>query len=137
MAKATGVKHKDKDDLPKAKFSRENFKKSLRLFKYLGESKWIFILGMFFVLGTAVVGLFFPLIAGKMFGYFGQNNLTPEKFKDSVSGTGFELLILLLVQGAVSFGRVYTFSIVTENILKGIRTEAFNKLVQMPMSFFS
>lgn len=137
MAKATGVKHKDKDDLPKAKFSRENFKKSLRLFKYLGESKWIFILGMFFVLGTAIVGLFFPLIAGKMFGYFGQSNLTPEKFKDSVSGTGFELLILLLVQGAVSFGRVYTFSIVTENILKGIRTEAFNKLVQMPMSFFS
>ena len=47
------------------------------------------------------------------------------------------LLILLVIQGVVSFGRVYTFSIVTENILKGLRTDTFNKLVQMPMGFFS
>lgn len=137
MAKATGVKHKSKDDLPKAKLSKENFKKSFRLFSYLGKSKWIFVLGMFFVLATAIVGLYFPLMAGKMFGFFGQSNMTPEVFKSTVSGTGLELLILLVVQGLVSFGRVYTFSIVTENILKGLRAETFNKLVQMPMSFFS
>jgi ABC-type multidrug transport system fused ATPase/permease subunit len=137
MAKATGVKHKSKDELPKAKLSKENFKKSFRLFNYLGKSKWIFVLGMFFVLATAIVGLYFPLMAGKMFGFFGQSNMTPEVFKNTVSGTGLELLILLVVQGLVSFGRVYTFSIVTENILKGLRTETFNKLVQMPMSFFS
>ena len=137
MAKATGVKHKSKDELPKAKLSKENFKKSFRLFSYLGKSKWIFVLGMFFVLATAVVGLYFPLMAGKMFGFFGQSNMTPEAFKSTVSGTGIELLFLLVAQGLVSFGRVYTFSIVTENILKGLRTETFNKLIQMPMSFFS
>ena len=130
-------KEKAKEELPKAKFSKKNIKKSLRLFKYLGKTKGIFILGMFFVLATAIVGLYFPLMAGKMFGFFGQTGMTPEVFKDSVSGTGMELLILLVVQGFVSFGRVYTFSIVTENILKGLRTETFNKLVQMPMSFFS
>jgi ABC-type multidrug transport system fused ATPase/permease subunit len=137
MAKSTGTKHINKDDIPKAKLSKENFKKSFRLFSYLGKSKWIFVLGMFFVLATAIVGLYFPLMAGKMFGFFGQNNMTPEAFKNTVSGTGLELLVLLVVQGLVSFGRVYTFSIVTENILKGLRTETFNKLVQMPMSFFS
>lgn len=137
MAKGKGVKHQSKDDIPKAKLSIENFKKSFRLFKYLGKSKWIFVLGMFFVLGTAIVGLYFPLMAGKMFGFFGQSDLTPKAFKDSVSGTGRGLLILLIIQGLVSFGRVYTFSIVTENILKGLRAETFNKLVQMPMGFFS
>lgn len=137
MAKATGVKHKSKDDIPKAKFSRENFKKSFRLFKYLGKSKWLFGLGMFFVAGTAAVGLYFPIVAGKMFGYMGQLGMSSDLFKDSVSGTGTELLILLVIQGLISFGRVYTFSIVTENILKGLRTDTFNKLVQMPMSFFS
>lgn len=137
MAKGTAVKHKSKDDIPKAKLSKENFKKSFRLFKYLGKSKWLFTVGMFFVAGTAVVGLYFPIMAGKMFGYLGQTNMAPDLFKDAVSGTGIELLILLVIQGLVSFGRVYTFSIVTENILKGLRSDIFNKLVRMPMSFFS
>ena len=137
MAKATRVKHKDQDDIPKAKFSSANFKKSFRLFKYLGKSKWIFALGMVFVAGTAAVGLYFPVAAGKMFGYLGQTGMATVTFKNMVSGTGIELFILLVVQGMVSFGRVFTFSIVTENILKGLRTDTFNKLVQMPMSFFS
>ncbi|MCZ8286553.1 MAG: hypothetical protein O9353_13970 [Bacteroidia bacterium] len=72
---AKGVKHKAKDDIPKARLSRENFKKSFRLLKYLGKSKWIFVLGMLFVLGTAIVGLYFPIMAGKMFGYLGQTGM--------------------------------------------------------------
>jgi len=75
--------------------------------------------------------------AGKMFGYLGNTGMDTSAFSSMVSGTGIELLILLVIQGVVSFGRVYTFSIVTENILKGLRTDTFNKLVQMPMSFFS
>ncbi|MCF8423799.1 MAG: ABC transporter ATP-binding protein/permease [Bacteroidia bacterium] len=131
------VTHKSKDDIPKAKLSSENFKKSFRLFKYLGKSKWLFILGMFFIAGTASVGLYFPVAAGKMFGYLGNTGMDTSAFSSMVTGTGVELLILLVIQGFVSFGRVYTFSIVTENILKGLRTDTFNKLVQMPMSFFS
>lgn len=130
-------KDKSNEDLPKAKLSKVNFKKSFRLFKYIGNSKWVFGLGMFFVVATAVVGLYFPIMAGKMFGYLGQTNMAADIFKNSVSGTGFELMILLVIQGLVSFGRVYTFSIVTENILKGLRTDTFSKLVQLPMSFFS
>ena len=130
-------KDKAKDEIPKAKFSKANFKKSFRLFNYLGKSKWVFIIGMLFVVTTAIVGLYFPIMAGKMFGYLGQTGMASNIFKDSVSGTGFELFVLLIIQGVVSFGRVYTFSIVTENILKGLRTDTFNKLVQMPMSFYS
>ena len=130
-------KEKDKEDLPKAKLSLQNFKKSFRLFQYLGKSKWIFILGMFFVTGTAAVGLYFPIVAGKMFGYLGQTSMDSGVFSNMVTGTGFDLFILLVLQGAVSFGRVYTFSIVTENILKGLRADTFKKLVRMPMSFYS
>ena len=134
---AKGVKHKAKDDIPKAKFSKENFKKSFRLLKYLGKSKWIFFVGMCFILATAIVGLYFPIMAGKMFGYLGQTSMATNLFKDSVKGTGLELFILLIIQGIVSFGRVFTFSLVTENILKGLRKDTFSKLVQLPMSFFS
>ncbi len=137
MAKRRNGLSKDTEDIPKAKLSKANFKKSFRLFRYLGTSKWLFVLGMLFIAGTAAVGLYFPVAAGKMFGYLGSTGMNAEQFSHLVSGTGLELLILLVVQGLVSFGRVYTFSIVTENILKGLRTDTFSKLVQMPMTFFS
>lgn len=130
-------KEKAKDELPKAKFTKENFKKSFRLFKYLDKNKWLFVFGLLFLAGTAGIGLYFPVIAGKLFGFLGQTNLPKEQFEPMIIDTGLQLLVLLLIQGFFSFGRVYVFSLVTENILKGLRKDTFSKLVQMPMSFFS
>ncbi len=130
-------KEKATDELPKAKFSKENFKKSFRLFKYIQHNKWLFVFGLVFLAGTAAVGLYFPVIAGKMFGYLGQTNQPKDVFEKIVVTTGLQLVGLLVIQGIFSFGRVYVFSVVTENILKGLRTETFNKLIKMPMSFYS
>ncbi|HQW45900.1 MAG TPA: ABC transporter transmembrane domain-containing protein, partial [Chitinophagaceae bacterium] len=47
------------------------------------------------------------------------------------------LLLILLVQGFFSFGRVYMFTQVTENLLSGLRRDAFSKIIQKPMLFFS
>ncbi len=124
-------------DIPKAKLSAQNLKKSLRLFGYLGRNKWRFIFGMFFLFGTAIVGLFFPLISGKMFGYFGDTGKSAEQMQTELYYIGKILLIILVVQGFFSFGRVYFFAHVTENILKGLRKDTFSKLIQMPMEFFS
>ncbi len=128
---------KRKDELPKAKLNKENFVRSLRLFKYIGENKWKFLLGMFFLLGTAAVGLIFPLVSGKMFGFFGETGKSPEIIKAELLETGKLLLIILVIQGSFSFGRVLTFAQVTENMLKNLRLDTFKRLVQMPMEFFS
>jgi len=130
-------RNKSTEDLPKAKFTRANFKKSFRLFKYVAKSKGLFVLGLIFLLGTSLVGLYFPVVAGKMFGFFGANNIPVETLKTDLQKTGLMLLILLAVQGLVSFGRVFTFSLITERILKGLRVDIFSKLVRMPMSFYS
>lgn len=131
------IKKSEKDDLPKAKLSIANLKKSLRLFKYLGPNKWKFVLGMFFLFGTAAVGLYFPLISGKMFGYFGQTGKSTEQMQSELIGIGQLLLLILVVQGVFSFGRVYFFAQVTESILKGLRNDSFKRIIQMPMEFFS
>jgi ABC-type multidrug transport system fused ATPase/permease subunit len=128
---------KDKKELPKAKLSAENFRKSFKLFHYLGRNKWKFGLGMFFLAASAGVGLYFPMISGKMFGIFGENGISVEALDEKLRSTGFILLIVLGAQGVFSFGRVFMFSQVTESILKGLRNDAFSKLVQMPMGFFS
>ncbi len=125
------------EELPKAKLSRENIKKSLRLFKYLGDSKTKFILGMFFLAGTAGVGLYFPLISGDMISLFGFAERDAASFNEKLFHVGKIMLFVLLLQGIFSFGRVYMFSSVTENILKGLRIDAFKRLVQMPMGFYA
>ncbi len=137
MAKQNRAGNNDKQDLPKAKLTKENLKKSLRLFKYIGQHRWKFLLGLIFLLGTAITGLCFPFISGKMIGLFGSTDKTEAVFNKELVRVGGYLIVLLLIQGVVSFGRVYMFSMVTENMLKGLRNDAFKRLVQMPMGFFS
>lgn len=135
--RGAGPVNKDTDELPKAKLSLANFKRSMRLFGYLGKHKWKFVLGMIFLAGSAGIGLVFPLKSGQMLGYLAENTLSVEQVRSELMSIGLVLLIILLVQAAFSFGRVYFFAQVTENILKAVRQDTFQRLVQMPMSFFS
>ena len=132
-----GPTNSDKDELPKAKLSLANFKKSLRLFTYLKKQKWAFLMGMIFLIGTASVGLLFPVKAGALFGFFDSNPDNLVKNQGKLFDLGIVLLIILVVQGVFSFGRVYFFTLVTENILQGLRNDTFKRLIQMPMGFFS
>lgn len=126
-----------KEDLPKAKLNIQNLRKSLRLFTYLGKNKWKFVFGMFFLIGTAAVGLLFPLKAGSLFSFLGKTDRPVEVVSNELQNLGLILLLILVIQSVFSFGRTYFFSQVTENILKGVRDDVFKKIVQMPMGFFS
>jgi ABC-type multidrug transport system fused ATPase/permease subunit len=140
MAKSrreAGKTNTNNDELPKAKLNLKNIKKSLRLFTYLGKQKWKFIIGMFFLVGTAAVGLLFPLKSGSLFGFLGKSNQPTEIVTAQLQNLGLTLLFILIIQSVFSFGRTYFFSQVTENILKGVRDDVFKKIIQMPMSFFS
>lgn len=127
----------DKQDLPKAKLTLANFKRSFRLFSYLGNEKWKFVLGMVFLIGSAGVGLVFPLKSGKMLGYLAEDTMPVDQVRSELMTIGLVLLVILVLQAAFSFGRVYFFAQVTENVLKAVRQDTFKRLIQMPMSFFS
>ena len=125
-------------DMPKAKLNAENFKKGARLFSYLGNQKVAFGFGMLFLILSASVGLMFPLLSGKMFGMLGNGDKTQmiENLK-KLDGLGLKLLLILVVQGFFSFGRVFMFTKVTENLLQGLRNQAYERLIKKPMAFFS
>lgn len=127
----------DKSDLPKAKLNAENLKKSLRLFSYLGKHKWKFTVGMIFLAASAGVGLIFPLKSGEMLGYIGDTDKSVEEIKSGLMNIGLMLLLILVAQAVFSFGRVFFFAQVTENMLKALRKDTFKQTIQMPMSFFS
>ena len=126
-----------KSELPKAKLNIKNLKKSMRLFSYLGKNRWKFVVGMFFLIGTAAVGLLFPLKAGSLFSFLGKTDQPADIVTGQLQDLGLLLLVILIIQSVFSFGRTYFFSQVTENILKGVRDDVFKKIVQMPMGFFT
>lgn len=127
----------DTDELPKVKLTWSNVRRSFRLFSYMGNHRWQFVLGMFFLIGTAGVGLLFPLKSGTMFGYFGETAKPRADMVSELYQLGGVLLLILVIQGLFSFGRVYMFTQVTENLLSGLRRDAFRRVIQKPMSFFS
>ncbi|MCE3229678.1 MAG: multidrug transporter ATP-binding protein [Bacteroidetes bacterium] len=132
-----GPENSDTDELPKAKLNWTNFKKSFRLFSYLGRHKWKFMMGMLFLVASAGIGLVFPLKAGALFGFLSDTHLGQTEKYEQLTELGITLFFILLFQGFISFGRVYFFSQVTENILEGLRNDTFKRIIQMPMGFFS
>lgn len=129
------------EDLPKAKLNLDNFKKSMRIFKYVGKHKWKFFLGMFFLAGTAATALIFPRLMGNLMGVIGGNDsktaVSKEQLLEFANSTGIKLLILFALQAIFSFFRVVTFTSVTENMLASLRQAAYSRLIQMPMTYFS
>ncbi|MGQ0827396.1 MAG: ABC transporter ATP-binding protein [Bacteroidota bacterium] len=133
-------KVKDTEELSKAKLNKQNLLKSLRLFKYIGKHKWKFALGMFFLAGTAATALIFPRLMGNLMGVIGRGSgadVDKDQLLEFANSTGLQLLLLFALQAIFSFFRVVTFTSVTENMLASLRQAAYNKLIQMPMGFFS
>jgi ABC-type multidrug transport system fused ATPase/permease subunit len=138
MAKKGGrLKAKDNEELPKAKFTKENLKKTFRLFKYIKPHRGKFILGMLFLAGTAAVALVFPTLAGKILGIFGDTAKPNDTLTADLIKLGWQFLVVMLAQGLFSYGRVFMFSSVSENMLVGIRGDTFRNLVKLPMGFYS
>src|SRR4051812_25647379 len=135
-------KVKDTEDLPKTKITKSNLKKSLRLFKYVGEHKWKFALGMLFLAATAATALIFPRLMGNLMGVIGGNGssgktINKDELLEFANSTGLKVLLLFTLQAICSFFRVVTFTSVTENMVRSMRQAAYNKLIQMPMGFYS
>jgi ABC-type multidrug transport system fused ATPase/permease subunit len=54
-----------------------------------------------------------------------------------VNGIAFALFILFGIQSLFSFFRVVLFNNVTENALRDLRNDAFERMIYMPMDFFN
>ena len=56
---------------------------------------------------------------------------------NNVNTFAFALFIIFALQSIFSFFRVVLFTNVTENTLRDIRKNAFERLIYMPMDFFN
>ena len=122
---------KSKTDEPKVKITRESFKRSLRIFKYIKPYAGVFAIGIFFLFITGATALAFPKLMGEMI------DASKESSIDDINRIALILLVVFIFQSIASYFRIYTFSYVTEKALGKMRLDVYQHVIKLPMTFFS
>jgi ABC-type multidrug transport system fused ATPase/permease subunit len=118
-------------DKPKSS-SVLGFREMFKLYRFLKPYRWIFILGLSFLLVSTGASLMFPKLLGDMVDMGNKGKTLHE-----ISRTGFMLLVILTIQALFSYMRTRLFVQVTEKTLASIRQHLYNHLIRLPMAFFS
>ena len=135
--------HPKKGSEKKIKLTKESYQKAKGIFSYLKPYRISFAIGWFFLLLSSSTMILFPYLMGQLLGSSGGNN--PSSMNDSLSLISLEnintvvlmLFTLFGVQAIFSYLRVVIFTNVTENTLRDVRKDAFERLIYMPMDFFN
>ena len=114
------------------KATGNGLKELLKLYRFLKPYRWIFSLGMVFLLISSGASLLFPKYLGNMVDIANSEGIIRE-----ISRTGLILLAIVVVQAVFSYFRTRIFVTVTEKTLASIRQHIYNHLIRLPMSFFS
>lgn len=116
----------------KPKLSKNGLKKARALMVYLLEFKYYFLAGMLALILSSSFFMVFPVAAGELL------NVADGKgrYGLSINQIGLLFVILLILQGMLSYLRVWTFAIVSEKGMANIRKAFYQKLVSLPITFF-
>lgn len=100
------------------------------VFGYVLRYKWVFAIGLLFLFFSTATTLVFP--------YFGSMlaDAAQGKAPLSITQIGYALLIVLILQGFLSYMRIYLFAIVTEKSLADLRKDLYARLICLPLPFF-
>ena len=119
------------NDLPKSKITKSSLNKALLIFKYAGNHKWKFYVGLVFLLLTGGTALAFPKLMGMLIDCVKNKDNAQANF---IAGG---LVVILFLQSIFSFFRLSLFVNFTENTLANLRLALYSNLVKLPMTFFS
>ena len=123
---------KDLKDAPKVKLSKELLSESTKIFSYIKPYKWHFIFGLVLLSISSVIFLAVLRLAGMMVDIATGD----AESMWSLNKIGVILIITFLLQGIISFFRIYLFAIVSENGIAAIRTDLYSKMITLPVVFF-
>ena len=130
-----------KEKTEKVKLTKDSYRKAKGIFSYLKPYAFVYFIGWVFLVLSTSAGLFFPYLMGKLLGASGSKTSSSGTIDfismENINSIALSLFILFAFQALFSFVRVVIFNNVTENALRDIRNDAFEKLVYMPMDFFN
>ena len=113
---------------PKVKVTRETLGQMFSLYAYLRPYRGKLAVGLFMLIGSSVLGIFFPLLAIHLI----NSTKHEEAFQIACL-----MAAILLVQAIMSYFQSLLFNTVGEFGLSDLRKALFGHLTEMPMTFFS
>jgi ATP-binding cassette, subfamily B, bacterial len=142
----------------KKKISKEGFQKALSIFRFTLPYKGTFIIGFIFLILSQITSMSIPLLMGQMVGAIvGSQNtnnqgvaqvpssgiteklahiFNPNSTQLTLNNVTILFVILLILQAAFSFLRVYTFTRVSEQSMRDLRKTLYTKIITLPIPFF-
>jgi ATP-binding cassette subfamily B protein len=116
----------------KRPINKASLEKLAGVFRFMLPYKGTFVIGLVALAVSILTTLVFPRLAGELLDIASGNG----KYFDTINQAGAALMLVLLVQGIFSFIRVYTFTLVSEKGIAGLRQKVYEKIIWLPLTFF-
>ncbi len=115
----------------KKKISKEAFRKALGLYRYIAPYRYRFFVGLIFLIFSGASTL-------AIFNYMGDLiDVQSANFTEKVREISIIMIAILGIQAVSSYFRITLFAQVTENAIAQIRKDVYERLIKLPMSYFS
>jgi len=118
----------------KVKLNKENLSNAIGIFKYMRPHLAYWIAGMVFLVVGSLMFMLIMGIPGEMTNVASGNPNFDHGL--SIKQFGLILLVLLILQGILSYFRVIFFTIVSERGMADLRKDLYNKIISQSITFF-
>jgi ABC-type multidrug transport system fused ATPase/permease subunit len=116
------------------KLTREKIAAGLYVFKYIKPYKWYFVWGMLALVAGSLIFMVFPGAAGEMANVaIGKDTY---HLGLSIEDYGWLFLIILILQGVLSYIRTVFFAIVSEKGMADLRKDLFDNIITQSIAFY-
>jgi ABC-type multidrug transport system fused ATPase/permease subunit len=131
-----------KEKKEKVQLTRDSYRKARKISAYLKPYRLQYSIGWIFLVLSTSIGLVFPVLLGQL---LGAGNGAKTSMADVVKSIDLSnintvataLFILFGAQAVFSYFRVVLFTNVTESTLRDLRSDVFQRLLNLPMDFFN
>lgn len=120
------------DDDEKKTVSKESFKQALKIFSYVKPYKWYLIVSLILVFLSTVI--FFGLF--KLLGLVIDVGQGQSDYEITLTQVGYIMIGILVIMGLVSYFRVILTAMASERAISDLRTDIYQKLISLPITFF-
>jgi ATP-binding cassette, subfamily B, bacterial len=123
-----------KNEIKKPKLTKESISAGLYIFKYIIPYRFHFIFGMILLVLGTVIMMGFVGVGGELVNM--AEGKSKFDFGIKLEDAWWPLIIILAVQGVLSYMRTYLFALVSERGMADLRKDLFSKIITQNMQFY-
>jgi ATP-binding cassette subfamily B protein len=130
---AFGKKREVQDSDEKAKkLNLQQLREARHMVRFIRPYRWYFIGGLVLLFLGSLMFMIFPFLAGEL----ADVATGTSKLGLTLNEIGLILIVILVLQGIMSYLRVIWFAVVSERGMADVRSSIYQRLIGLPIYFF-